>query len=59
MHSINDFKNLTLQVLAQSGYVVNSELNSKPHELNALIKLFNDAQSKGITDFDDLPDHLE
>lgn len=59
MHSIDDFKNLTLQVLAQSGYVVNSELNSKPHELNALIKLFNDAQSKGITDFDDLPDHLE
>jgi len=59
MHSINDFKNLTLQVLAQSGYVVNSELLSKPHELNALIKLFNDAQSKGITNFDDLPDHLE
>ena len=59
MHSINDFKNLTLQVLAQSGYVVNSKLLSKPHELNALIKLFNDAQSKGITNFDDLPDHLE
>ena len=59
MHSINDFKNLTLQVLAQSGYVVNRKLHSKPHELNALIKLFNDAQSKGITNFDDLPDHLE
>ena len=59
MHSINDFKNLTLQVLAQSGYVVNSKLHSKPHDLNALIKLFNDAQSKGITNFDDLPDHLE
>ena len=59
MHSIHDFKNLTLQVLAQSGYVVNSKLHSKPHELNALITLFNDAQSKGITNFDDLPDHLE
>ena len=59
MHSIYDFKNLTLQVLAQSGYAVNSKLHSKPHELNALITLFNDAQSKGITNFDDLPDHLE
>ena len=47
---------MTLQVLAQSGYVVNSKLLSKPHELNALIKLFNDAQSKGITNFDDLPE---
>lgn len=59
MHSKNDFKNLTLQVLTQSGYVVDNQLHSKPHELNALIELFNDAQSTGITSFDSLPDHLE
>ena len=59
MNSIHDFKNLTMTVLAQSGYVVGRKLQSKPHDLNALIKLFNDAQSKGITNFDDLPDHLE
>lgn len=59
MHSKNDFKRLTLQVLTQSGYVVDNKLYPKPHQLNALIELFNDAQSDGVSNFDSLPEHLE